>query len=82
MKHILVLPQVCKPQRIYNIFLEIVCPNEFKELSKLKSNTHHVPRIPNLFTNFTMLIYFIMTHNLFISTKHVALLWYYYRPAN
>lgn len=42
MKHILVLAQVYKPQRIYNIFLEIPCPNELKELSKLKSNTYHM----------------------------------------
>lgn len=68
MKHILDLAQVYKPQRMYNILLEIACEN--------------VSRIPNIYTNFTMLIYFITTYDLIISTKSIALLLYYYRPAN
>lgn len=68
MNYILVLAEVYKPQRIYNSLLEIAREN--------------VSHIPNIYTNFTMLIYFIMTCNLIISTKSIALLLYYYRPAN
>lgn len=57
-KHILVTAQAFKTQRIYKCFLQIVCPSEFKELSKLKGNTDHIyfcrfqtssPALPRLF---------------------------------